>query len=380
MAAPRIKLTGSLADVAALRKNPSVLIAKISEHLMAENAKPSDRRQDIIHPSEMAAEDWCPRQTYYRIRDVKAGLPYVGEKFSAGTLLIFEEGHAIHAKWQGWLKDMGLLHGKWRCRMCGELSEIGSVTDFCWTCDEPRDEYAEVPLSAEETHLIAGHADGYVPDLDALIEIKSVGLGTLRMDVPELLREYTVKTVDGAKIIDIESVWRNLHEPLKPHVKQAVIYLWMARLAGLKASRMIFLYESKANQQVKEFIIGLDVEVLNPMLTSATEIKLALEGSLPPPNRAHQVDSAKCKKCPFSEECHGPNQTPPISTTILSDTTSDGHHGGERAPAPRPPRRRDSTAPGRRDGAARRRSDGPVPPDGGVEPVRGRTVRHRGGS
>jgi len=92
------KLTGRLADYANASKG-TVLLGDIQAYMMKEHAKPSDRRQDIIHPSEMAKEGWCPRSTYYRIKACReASDPFLKPPENIGVQLlnIFDEGHNIH--------------------------------------------------------------------------------------------------------------------------------------------------------------------------------------------------------------------------------------------------------------------------------------------
>lgn len=377
MAAPRtVKLTGTLRDIAAIRAKPTVLLGAVSEYLIRKNAEPSDRRQDIVHPSEMCAADWCPRQTYYRIRDVRAGRPHIPERFSAGTLAIFAEGHSIHRKWQERLTDMGLLWGKWKCLHCGHVTKaVQARPGECAGCgNETPMEYAEVPMDAEDDYMIVGHADGYVPEHRCLIEIKSVGIGTLRMDVPELLREHTV-TVDGRKIHDVDQIWRNLDEPLAPHVRQANIYLHIAQAQGLDVDRMLFLYESKSNQQVREFTIKPDRQVVEPLLESAREIRHAIEFGAPPPAQALTQDSAKCKKCPYLTECWASDAATdpapaPGRLAGQHDQRSPDRPAEPRPETSRPPGRRDAEGPGRHHRTVRRRAHEALPPDGGVVPVR----------
>lgn len=365
----RIKLTGTMAEIAALYKRPSVLMGKIGEHLRAKAKAPSDRRQDVIHPSEMARDDWCPRQTFYRIRDTRAGQEVLDtERFSMVTENIFAEGHSIHAKWQGWLREMGILHGIWQCMECDLKSEtMEGPPATCWYCGSFSHEYREVPMTAEDTHMIVGHADGYIPDLDCLIEIKSIGLGTLRMDVPELLRRHTALTPDGRKIPDLDAIWRALEAPLEPHVRQAQIYLWLAKLAGLDAHRMVFLYEFKSNQQVKEFTILPDPAILEPMLASALDIRDAVEYGPEIPDRAHAKNSTPCKKCPFADECWNdaqphplPDDPEPESRPRLRSTQGASPGGARRDRIARPAGRTDAAAPGRRHLTVRTRPDDSV--------------------
>lgn len=365
----RVRLTGTLAEIATLYKRPSVLMGKIGEHLRAKAKGPSGRRQDIVHPSEMARADWCPRQTFYRIVAVRAGQDIPdNQRFSVVTEQIFAEGHNIHAKWQGWLREMGLLHGIWQCMECDLRTGMQGPPTHCTSCGGFSLEYREVPMSAEDTHMIVGHADGYIPDQDCLIEIKSIGLGTLRMDVPELLRKHTATTDAGKKIPDLDAIWRALEAPLEPHVKQGQIYLWLAKHAGLRAKRMVFLYEFKSNQQVKEFTILPDPEILAPLLAAAEEITQAVEFGTDPPDRAHARTSTPCKNCQFADECWSTDAQPlpehhhqdPEGRPRLRRTTGESPGGARRDRSPRPAGRTDAGAPGRRHLTVRRRPDDTV--------------------
>jgi CRISPR/Cas system-associated exonuclease Cas4 (RecB family) len=255
----------------------------------------------------MAKSDWCPRSTYYRLA---GATPESNRKFSAQLETVFEEGHAIHFKWQKWLQQMGRLWGKWVCPTCG-YSEIG--TGGQKTCDECYNttgfenhflEYREVPLEAEEKYLIAGHEDGAVEDLDALVEVKSIGNGTVRFDNPELLRKYTVKTEDGKTVIDTDGLWKDLRRPFGSHIRQTQIYLALCKEMGLPFDKVIFLYEYKANQAHKEFSIQYNPEISAPLLESALDIKYALKKGKPPPRPEHTgQDRAVCKECPFKSTC-----------------------------------------------------------------------------
>ncbi|TKK84659.1 hypothetical protein FDA94_29025 [Herbidospora galbida] len=325
-----VKLTGSLAEIAAATKQPTVLLGTIVGHVQHKASLPDDRRQDIIHPSEMAHDDWCPRQTYYRIDAVRRGETIPPEVHSWVTENIFAEGHSIHSKWQGWLAELGLLSGHWRCLVCKCIvtTEVGPEPHWCPFCETRTFEYAELPLSAEDSHLIAGHTDGFVPSKHCLIEIKSIGLGTIRIDAPSLVRKYTAERPDGKKIPDLDEIWRQLEAPLPSHVKQGAIYLWMAQQLGYEVSRIVFLYEFKANQQTKEFSLRLDKAtrlILDDLLNKATQIFNAIHHDAPPPDRAHVFTSKACTSCHFLSTCWPePDANPAPQVTDLQAHPQDG--------------------------------------------------------
>ena len=287
----------------------TILLGDIQAFMLKEHAKPSNRRQDIIHPSEMAKTGWCPRATYYRIKACKeANNPYLKPAESIGVQLlnIFDEGHMIHDKWQKRLRDMGVLWGNWKCISCGEhyhnqLPKEGC--DYCGGVDTLI--YTEVPLRSEQ-YLISGHADGAVPHLNALIEIKSVGAGTVRIEAPDIYSKY----VDGQKI-DLTGLWKAIEEPFPSHIRQGQLYLALCRLMGLSYDRIIFIYEAKFNQGVKEFVVPFDPDFCDDMLYQANLIKNVIERPDFKPN------GENCPECkhknlvyPFICECAEPIKCP----------------------------------------------------------------------
>lgn len=279
------KLTGRLADFAKAEK--TVLLGSIQNHMMREADKPSTRRQDIIHPSEMAKTGWCPMGTYLRIKACReANNPFLKPKENIGVqfLNIFDEGHYIHDKWQKRLRDMGELWGNWLCTRCDTFVNPHSLPQPCSVCNAgvKSQQYLEIPLKAEELFLIAGHADGGVPSKKALIEIKSVGTGTVRVANPELYKKYS-----QGQMVDLPGLWKAIEEPFPDHVNQGQLYLALCELMELPFDKIIFLYESKFNQGAKEFVVDYDPKHTDEMFVSARRIKRALEGLTDPPVCPH---------------------------------------------------------------------------------------------
>jgi len=132
-----------------------------------------DRDQSYIHPSDIIKSEWCALAQYHAI---KGNYQETRDKTTLRLASIFAEGHTIHAKWQEWFKEMGVLYGKW-----------ATSTEPAWGVSLS-DDYLEVPLRSDK-HMMRGHADGWIKGLgdDCLIEIKSIGTGTIRMEMPALM-------------------------------------------------------------------------------------------------------------------------------------------------------------------------------------------------
>lgn len=293
------KLTGKLADFSAAAASKTLVIGKVEKHLIQ---KINDRDQTHIHPSEMAKADWCPRQTVYRISGQRP--ERVDKKFSMQLENIFAEGHAIHAKWQTWLWETGDLWGNWECSFC-DNKWTAKAPMVCPSCGRHAGiKYKEVPLDAKDKFLISGHADGAIWDDDALIEIKSVGIGTLRFEAPKILLDHTHK-IGTRNVVDLEGIWKDIKRPFPAHLRQGNLYLALAKELGLPFDKMIFIYESKAHQAYKEMTVKYSARIAEPLLDLALDVKYAVENhtNVSRPVFATGPDAPVCKSCPFRKHC-----------------------------------------------------------------------------
>jgi hypothetical protein len=260
------------------KKTDSRLIGDIERHLM--RLPESDRRTDVLHPSEIIKADWCHRYAYYLLNGGKAKK----EKPNLRLQNIFDEGHFIHAKWQKRLADMGVLYGKWNGLTGWDVSK---------DVDLDVHDYKEVPLVYEPLR-IHGHADGWVKGIgeDCLIEIKSIGAGTLRFEAPDLLYD-----ADG----DITKAWKNIRRPFRSHLLQGQMYLELAkRQFGDEApNEIVFIYELKADQDYREFTVKADYDIVERVFNAAQKVVDAVEvGVMPECN----VDPNGCKQCDLIEK------------------------------------------------------------------------------
>lgn len=251
----------------AKKSNPR-LIGDIERHLMS---KPEEvRRTDVLHPSEMAKSDWCLRASYFSLM----GVPVIKDRPNLRLQSIFDEGHSIHAKWQNWFREMGNLHGTWLCRICTALF-IDTSPKQCPGCNAYSNflTYKEVPLINHELQ-IAGHADGWIKNIgeDCLIEIKSIGSGTIRIESPELIAK-----ANG----DLQGAWRGIRRPFRTHLMQGQIYLELMRRTGYSVNEIVFLYELKADQDYKEFLVKADFELVEDKFLKAEQVVTAVKEKAP---------------------------------------------------------------------------------------------------
>jgi hypothetical protein len=303
-----VKVTNEAAKE--LAKDKSVWIGRVRHYLEERTSaeRSPDRRQDIIHPSELCRDDFCPRAVWYRIM----GYPALTRHIDGFHLInIWDEGTDIHTKWQTRLWDMGLLTGEFSCLACSAKwwAKAPASCRFCGR-ERPLLRYLEVPVDGSE-YLISGRADARV-GLD-LGEFKSIGEGTLRLEAPVHYARYTRKVlVDGEEKewTDLKAIWRAVRMPFLVHRKQAMLYL---HFTGL--DRMIFIYESKWNQQIKEFVVDYKEDEVLPMLELCKDVMYALEQGKPP-----YCPHGGCALCrAYEEEPKIDEDERPIVTTRSSN-------------------------------------------------------------
>jgi hypothetical protein len=278
-------------------KDDGVVLPAMERHVMRQLAtKAPDLTQDYMHPSEMSKPNWCGRHDYYRI----SGLPPEGEGLANPSFRMsnaFSEGHTIHEKYQRWLWEMGVLWGMWECRECGHIFGALSPTE-CQFCRSERLTYREVALRRERIK-VEGHSDGAVHKLDdwsGLIEVKSIGIQTIRFEAPRLYNRY----MDGNETL--ESLWWKINRPFASHLKQGQLYLW---LAWPRYEQICFIYESKFNQATKEFVVTYNKDMIASILETAKEVSQCLRVGMTPDRPIWAEDSTGrvCRSCEYRRTC-----------------------------------------------------------------------------
>lgn len=270
------------------KKNTSRLLGDIERYL--QQRPKGDRSTTVLHPSEIIKIDWCKRASYFLLQ----GYPKVQANPGLRLQNIFDEGHYIHAKWQSWFQDMGYLHGKFKCQVCDKVTWGTSPKD-CEHCNALSHKlvYDEVTLHDDELR-IKGHTDGWLKGLgdDTLIEIKSIGPGTIRSEQPSLMQE-----ANG----DFMKAWTKVNRPFNSHIRQGQVYLELMQRMGHDVNEIVFLYELKADQSFKEFTIKRDFELVRHIFDGAKFVVDAVEAGKAP--TCNNNIGGTCPQCsPYKED------------------------------------------------------------------------------
>lgn len=301
--APR-KATGMLGRFAETKKAKQLLLPTVQQHLLG-LPQGEDRSHHLLHVSELAKSDFCARAAYLRIKSVRAGRPFTEETPHFTLDNIYAEGDRIHEKWQTWFWNMGVLWGMYYCTACG-IQFWTTSPKVCDACGAHRGalRFGEVAME-DEKNLITGHADGEIRNgSNYLLEVKSIGVGTVRVEAPKMLMEYTRKYKDESgtnkSYVDHDALWRDLRRPFPAHLRQGVIYLYLRGLMTElydwpSVSKIVFIYEYKPTQAVKEFSIGPDEEWIAEVLESCKDVVYALDNDEAPTCKNGRREH--CKKC-----------------------------------------------------------------------------------
>lgn len=280
-------LQGYLERVVGTSRN--ILLPEIEIRMAAEQAERDSRRDtDHLHPSDLAKTNWCPRATYYKITQAPESNQ---QRLTLQRRNVLEEGHRIHDKWQTFMRKTGRLKGEWKCQDCHHVWWDKSPS-VCPECGYEIVNYHEVAIK-DDKHMIIGHADGIVEfDLDYVVEIKSVGLGTLRWEAPNLYSSYE------SGELTLDDLWKQIKRPIPSHNRQVQLYMHC-----LGIHQALVLYEWKPTQDVKEFNVSYSPETVQPMLDGAKEVIDALEDRRTPRRPQGFSKSDKCRFCAYKDTC-----------------------------------------------------------------------------
>ncbi len=316
-------------------KNETLFLSPIKRMLLTRPEFDADRAWDVIHPSELSYDDLCPRSVYYRL----AGWEIPSEANFFQLEVIFSQGHGYHDKYQQWAWEVGLqasppwgLRGTFQCLACRYRWEATSPVR-CPKCRAGlgRLKYREVGVSMP-SHNIAGRADG---DIDLgkrvplrehpLLEVKSVGEGTIRKAAPQTVSRYTKKIRvagedEDRSWTDWQAVWRSIKRPFKNHLKQGAIY-------GAAAGRdtMVYVYEFKPTGATKDFLVRHDFGIIEEELDTALDVMYAVKKGKPP--KCPHGGCAKCRA--FEELRHGARDEEDDDPTLGAEDEGAAEGSGE---------------------------------------------------
>jgi len=278
------KLSGTFKDFVDASKKPTRVLGALERYVLS--IPDDERSHTVLHPSDMVSPDWCHRASYFHL----LGAQPVKRPASFRLRSVFQQGHAIHEKYQNWFADMGNLYGNWYCPITNEWQYMTLSKDLnpdqVW-------EYREVPINYKPLR-IGGKSDGWLVGLGdpLMLEIKSIGPGTFSWEDRAGYREFDY---------NFEKAWDALDKPFPKHVSQVQIYMKIAELISEAnpdyknfPEEAVLIYENKSNQDVKEFVVRKSDFSVSHLLEAAKKIVDAVEAGTP---LACNISSDGCPRC-----------------------------------------------------------------------------------
>ena len=234
-----------IAKAAKAKKSASSVISLIDTHL-ATRGGDQDRRDFKFHPSDLST-GFCPR-AWLLYHYHPEGLSERDGLINPRLWRIFGNGHGVHDRIQGYMRDIGILWGRYHNVRTGE-----EWWGFGYDLPEPRQQwvYTEVPLRHDGDD-IKGHTDGLLK-LDTgkwVLEIKSIndyGFSWLQDEAKEPHQKQ-------GRLYEHCLAWRRENIP---HVDD----FDAEPIAGV-----IFLYESKNTQDLFEAEMPADPDEVDELM------------------------------------------------------------------------------------------------------------------
>lgn len=283
-----------------MKNDGGMLIPAIDRYLLAQNHnedEDSDRGHGLNSPSGIGG---CLRAQYYRRMGEQSG-----DIIEPRTRRIFDNGHGVHDRLQTYLEK------------CGKLL------------------MREVPIWNPEYETI-GHCDGVVklsPIQLAILEIKSINdngfsaivdakeehkkQAQIYMWAIENLRQkiHSEKGFDEEKFLGgYEKLMNGFVQDGRKYSKDQKIahaldnmrlIIKLLKEYPKKITQMIFLYENKNNQELKEYVVTWNDNFLDEILADIVTINKAVAKKKTPerPELAQNKSCSFCRYCNFKNSC-----------------------------------------------------------------------------
>lgn len=295
----------ALKSVLSTLKSEGYIIKKLDQYLLAMNDRDGDRRWDINSPSSASK---CPRGIVYS----RLGMESDANAIDARTRRIFDNGTETHERLQKYMMDEGMLKMD-EVPVFLDRLQIQGHTDGLL-------ELSRYELGILEIKTI--NTNGFSKLVDAKEEHKEQALVYMvcleerrkwlkdKFSTEEELMAYLVseeyhtfienhyKHMEGGQKF---SRGEKLQFKYEQHMK-ADRLLWNT---PRPINKMIFLYEDKNTQELKEFTVKLDEQLWADLEDKFEYInEFVAKKEVPPrPDEAKSKSCNHCRWCNFKTEC-----------------------------------------------------------------------------
>ncbi len=224
-----------------------ISIKNLIEDYMYTMQEDDNRDSSSFHPSSVGK---CCRQIVYSM------LGYPAPKNEPRLMRIFECGHSMHERYQRWFEGMGI-------QIAAEIV-LNADSDDELVAERCR----ELNISGRTDSLLL--VNGRL----CLVELKSANSNMFKF---------------------------HLKEPKEEHVLQLQLYMYLTNIMD-----GILLYEDKNTQEIKEFYIKYNPEIVDELLEKIRYVNECIRNR-ELPERESAPPAWQCRYCSYVPICHYPD-------------------------------------------------------------------------
>jgi len=272
----------------------------VDTFLRWKNVQKSNRSYKYHHPSEFGK---CLRKAQYLRYEERDLLTVEKEPLASQKLRLFDKGHNMHARWQRYFEDIGVLRGVWECAnphcdyTVGKQDQHGVFRPkVCEKCDSEEFDYHESQVFDEELQF-RGNCD-LLLDFSHFKEQKLFNGVRKAFNVDHLPKGVIVADM---KTINMDQFKRKLAKdgPHSEYIIQLTIYIHI-----LDCEYGLLIYENKNNSEILAFKVDRNEKVFDAIKTQSTSMNEMTKDHLLPPPRPLTKSDYECKYCDFAPLCH----------------------------------------------------------------------------
>lgn len=286
-----------------------------SNHDKVNNSKP--RNYSYYHPSEVGS---CARLLQYKRFAYEGHIRTQSKELGSKNIRLFDKGHNMHARWQKYFADIGILRGVWRClnsgcyllkngevdhtaedkekfqkghtRIFGRKEKLGIFCPEQCICGNSNFAYEESRVEDKEMN-IGGNCDG-------ILDFSNFDYDSLNNVVNTFDKRYLPT---GPIIIDMKTIkqdkFDSLTEPSIEYLYQLTTYI---HIMGCEYG--VLMYECKNDSQIKTFKIDRNDDLFNTIKERIRKMNEMYEYGVLPPPMPEKKSSINCYFCEAKDLCH----------------------------------------------------------------------------
>jgi hypothetical protein len=286
-------------------KSDGYIIKKLDQYLLTMNDRDEDRRWDINSPSSAGK---CPRSIVYSRLNYETDACHV----DARSRRIFDNGTHVHLRLQEYMLESGILHMD-EVPVFDDVLQIQGHTDGLINISKFEAGILEIKsindngykslVDAKEEHKMQATVYMYClenrrkylkehyktqEDFDKYLKSKAY---------EKFIRAHYKHIKDGSK----HTAEEKLQFKLECHKKSDTILYGLAR----PIKKMIFLYEDKNDQDLKEYCVTWNEDMIEQIKEKYHYInEYVASKEIPPrPEDVTSKNSQSCRFCSYKSEC-----------------------------------------------------------------------------